>query len=60
MVACGQSSRCDRYDAPILPDHNMGESLQAMGPEFELYLLVVMPPLFRAADAKADMSVYGS
>ena len=38
----------------------MGKSLQAMGPEFELYLPVVMPSLFRAADAKADMSVYGS
>ena len=60
MTACGQSSRYDRYNAPILPDRNMGESLQVMGPEFEPYLLVVMPPLFCAADAKADMSVYGS
>ena len=60
MAACGQSSRYNRYDAPILPDRNMGESLQAMGPEFEPYLPVVMPPLFRATDAKADMSVYGS
>jgi hypothetical protein len=33
---------------------------QAMGPEFEPYLPVVMPPLFRAANAKADVSVYGS
>jgi importin-5 len=32
---------------------------QAMGPEFEPYLPVVMPPLFRAANAKADVSVYG-
>ncbi|KAH9167134.1 ARM repeat-containing protein [Lactarius sanguifluus] len=31
---------------------------QAMGPEFEPYLPVVMPPLFRAANAKADVSVY--
>ena len=38
----------------------MGKSLQAMGPEFELYLLVVMPPLFHAANAKADVSIYGS
>jgi hypothetical protein len=32
---------------------------QAMGPEFEPYLPVVMPPLLAAANAKADVSVYG-
>ncbi|KDQ51416.1 hypothetical protein JAAARDRAFT_185002 [Jaapia argillacea MUCL 33604] len=31
---------------------------QAMGPEFEPYLPVVMPPLLQAASAKADVSVY--
>ncbi|OBZ65152.1 Importin subunit beta-3 [Grifola frondosa] len=31
---------------------------QAMGPEFEPYLPVVMPPLLRAASAKADVSIY--
>ncbi|CAL1712081.1 unnamed protein product [Somion occarium] len=31
---------------------------QAMGPEFEPYLPVVMPPLLIAASAKADVSVY--
>jgi hypothetical protein len=31
---------------------------QAMGPEFEPYLPVVMPPLVNAASAKADISVY--
>jgi hypothetical protein len=32
---------------------------QALGPEFEPYLPVVMPPLLRAASAKADVSVIG-
>ncbi|KIM73570.1 hypothetical protein PILCRDRAFT_829051 [Piloderma croceum F 1598] len=31
---------------------------QAMGPEFEPYLPVVMPPLVNAASTKADISVY--
>ncbi|KAF7978256.1 hypothetical protein HWV62_1080 [Athelia sp. TMB] len=31
---------------------------QALGPEFEPYLPVVMPPLVSAASAKADISVY--
>ncbi|KIJ63543.1 hypothetical protein HYDPIDRAFT_92367 [Hydnomerulius pinastri MD-312] len=31
---------------------------QALGPEFEPYLPVVMPPLLNAASAKADVSVY--
>ncbi|KAH8088992.1 ARM repeat-containing protein [Cristinia sonorae] len=31
---------------------------QAMGPEFEPYLPVVMPPLIHAASAKADVNVY--
>lgn len=33
---------------------------QAMGPEFEPYLPVVMPPLLQAASAKADLSIYGA
>ncbi len=32
---------------------------QALGPEFEPYLPVVMPPLLLAASAKADLSVFG-
>jgi len=32
---------------------------QAMGPEFEPYLPIVMPPLLRGASAKADVSLYG-
>ena len=32
---------------------------QAMGPEFEPYLPVVMPPLLLSASAKADVSIYG-
>ena len=32
---------------------------QAMGPEFEPYLPVVMPSLLDTANAKADLSVYG-
>jgi hypothetical protein len=31
---------------------------QAMGPDFEAYLPVVMPPLLQAAAAKAEVSVY--
>ncbi|KAF9236016.1 armadillo-type protein [Melanogaster broomeanus] len=31
---------------------------QALGPEFEPFLPVVMPPLLNAASAKADVSVY--
>jgi hypothetical protein len=33
---------------------------QVMGPEFEPYLPVVMPPLVSAASTKADISVYGT
>ena len=31
---------------------------QAMGPEFEPYLPVVMPPLLAAAGMKPDVSLY--
>ena len=56
-------------DSPVDPGDTMlphyliatwAKVCQAMGPEFEPYLPVVMPPLFRAANAKADVSVYGS
>ena len=33
---------------------------QALGPEFEPYLPVVMPPLFTAAAIKPDLSIYGA
>lgn len=33
---------------------------QAMGPDFEPYLPVVMPPLLQAAAAKAEVSVYST
>lgn len=33
---------------------------QAMGPDFEPYLPVVMPPLLQAAAAKAEVAVYSS
>lgn len=55
-------------DSPVDPSDTMlphyliatwAKVCQAMGPEFEPYLPVVMPPLFRAANAKADVSVYG-
>lgn len=55
-------------DSPVDPSDTMlphyliatwAKVCQAMGPEFERYLPVVMPPLFRAANAKADVSVYG-
>jgi hypothetical protein len=56
-------------DSPIDPgDTQLGHYLiatwakvcQAMGPEFEPYLPVVMPPLLTTASAKADISVYGT
>jgi hypothetical protein len=58
----------DWIDTPVDPSDTMlphyliatwAKVCQAMGPEFEPYLPVVMPPLFRAANAKADVSVYG-
>lgn len=58
----------DWIDSPVDPSDSMlphyliatwAKVCQAMGPEFEPYLPVVMPPLFRAANAKADVSVYG-
>jgi len=57
-----------RIDSPIEPDDTLLSSYlvaswakvcQALGPEFEPYLPVVMPPLLRAASAKADVSVIG-
>ena len=58
----------DWIDSPVDPSDTMlphyliatwAKVCQAMGPEFEPYLPVVMPPLFWAANAKADVSVYG-
>jgi hypothetical protein len=55
-------------DSPVDPDDTMlghyliatwAKVCQAMGPEFEPYLPVVMPPLLTAASAKADLSIYG-
>ncbi|KAH9996969.1 ARM repeat-containing protein [Russula compacta] len=57
-----QNSPVDPSDT-MLPHYliaTWAKVCQAMGPEFEPYLPVVMPPLFRAANAKADVSVYGS
>lgn len=57
-----------RIDSPIEPDDTLLNSYlvaswakicQALGPEFEPYLPVVMPPLLRTASAKADVSVMG-
>lgn len=56
-------------DSPVDPSDTMlghyliatwAKVCQAMGPEFEPYLPVVMPPLLLAASAKADVSVYGT
>ncbi|KAN0109453.1 Armadillo-type fold [Russula decolorans] len=55
-----QNSPVDPNDT-MLPHYliaTWAKVCQAMGPEFEPYLPVVMPPLFRAANAKADVSVY--
>lgn len=57
-----------RIDSPVELDDTLLNSYlvaswakicQALGPEFEPYLPVVMPPLLRAASAKADVSVIG-
>ena len=32
---------------------------QALGPEFEPYLPIVMPPLLEAASARADVNIWG-
>lgn len=57
-----------RIDSPVEPDDTLLNSYliaswakicQALGPEFEPYLPVVMPPLLRAASAKADVSLIG-
>jgi hypothetical protein len=61
-------TKTNSTDSPVDPSDTMlphyliatwAKVCQAMGPEFEPYLPVVMPPLFRAANAKADVSVYG-
>ncbi|KAI0264225.1 ARM repeat-containing protein [Gloeopeniophorella convolvens] len=55
-----QNSPVDPNDT-MLPHYliaTWAKVCQAMGPEFEPYLPVVMPPLLRAANAKADVSVY--
>lgn len=54
-------------DSPVDPDDTLlshylistwAKVCQALGPEFEPYLPVVMPPLLVAASAKPDVSVY--
>ncbi|THH09772.1 hypothetical protein EW145_g1787 [Phellinidium pouzarii] len=54
-------------DSPVDPGDTMlthyliatwAKVCQALGPEFEPYLPVVMPPLLQAASAKADVSVW--
>lgn len=56
-------------DSPIDPGDTMlnhyliatwAKVCQALGPEFEPYLPVVMPPLLQTASAKADVSVWGA
>ena len=58
----------DAVDSPVDPGDTLlnhyliatwAKICQAMGPEFEPYLPVVMPPLVNAAGTKADISVYG-
>ena len=60
-MSCSDSPE-DRSD-PLLGHYliaTWAKICQAMGPEFEPYLPVVMPPLLIAASAKADVSVYGN
>lgn len=55
-----QNSPVDPSDT-MLPHYliaTWAKVCQAMGPEFEPYLPVVMPPLLRAASVKADVSIY--
>lgn len=58
-----------KSDSPVEADDTLLNSYliaswakicQALGPEFEPYLPVVMPPLLQVASAKADVSVIGS
>ena len=55
-------------DSPIDPGDTMlnhyliatwAKVCQALGPDFEPYLPVVMPSLLRTANAKADVSIWG-
>ncbi|KAA1478264.1 ARM repeat-containing protein [Dentipellis sp. KUC8613] len=55
-----QNSPVDPGDS-MLPHYliaTWAKVCQAMGPEFEPYLPVVMPPLLQAASVKADVSIY--
>ncbi|KZT18501.1 ARM repeat-containing protein [Neolentinus lepideus HHB14362 ss-1] len=57
-----QNSPLDSSDT-LLPHYliaTWAKVCQALGPEFEPYLPVVMPALLRAASAKADVSIYDS
>lgn len=54
--------------SPMDPDDTMlphylsaswAKVCQAMGPEFEPYLPVVIPPLLQSAAVKADVSIFG-
>ena len=66
-VAINEPSLVDPPYAESPPDPNdtqLGHYLivtwakVCMGPKFESYLLVVMPPLLATAGAKADLSLY--
>ncbi|KAF8584878.1 ARM repeat-containing protein [Ramaria rubella] len=55
-----QNSAIDPDDT-LLPHYlsaSWAKVCQAMGPEFEPYLPVVMPPLLRSAAVKADVSIF--
>jgi hypothetical protein len=49
-------------DDTMLPHYlsaSWAKVCQAMGPEFEPYLPVVIPPLLQSAAVKADVSIFG-
>ncbi|KAI5120820.1 hypothetical protein M0805_003216 [Coniferiporia weirii] len=60
LLMCIQNSPVDPGDTMLT--HYMiatwAKVCQALGPEFEPYLPIVMPPLLQAASAKADVSVW--
>jgi len=50
-------------DDTMLPQYlcaTWAKVCQAMGPEFEPYLPIIMPPLLQSAAVKADVSIFGA
>ena len=63
-MLCATISDSPRDPNDTMLDHYLiatwAKVCQAMGPEFEPYLPVVMPPLLAIAAIKPDLSIYGA